>query len=112
MEAFKFVSPSDPFRLSTFFKAGPRHHKMFNKFMYITMNSSLFFLLLLVPATGARYVSGGAIETHAGVIPMDGVSPVPTEAPSFDGIPKELRKRDIPSSWCGMIDGISDSGEY
>ena len=36
---------------------------------------------------------------------MDGVSPVPTEAPGSDGIAKELRKRDNPQSVCGLIDG-------
>lgn len=76
------------------------------------MTSSLFLLLLLVSATSARYLSGRAIETQAGNMPMNGVSPVPTEAPGFNGIPKELRKRVIqnfidppPASWCGMIDG-------
>lgn len=68
----------------------------------ITM-TAFFLLLLLVPAT-ARYVSGGAIETEAGIIPMDGVSPVPTEAPGLNGIPKELRRRAIASpNWCGML---------
>lgn len=72
----------------------------------ITM-TSFFLLLLLVPAT-ARYVSGGAIETQAGIVPMDGVSPVPTEAPGLNGIPKELRRRAIASpNWCGMLDGNS-----
>lgn len=68
------------------------------------MTSVLFFLLLISPATRARY-SGRAIETKTGVIPMDGVSPVPTEAPGSDGIAKELRKRDNPQSVCGLIDG-------
>lgn len=79
--------------------------------MDITLTSSLFLLLLLVPATGARYVSGGAIETQAGIMPIDGVSPVPTEAPGLNGIPNELRRRAIaPSSWCGMFDG--NYGEF
>ena len=75
------------------------------------MASSFFLLLLLVPATGARYMSGGAIETQAGIMPTDGVSPVPTEAPGLNGVPKELRRRfqtfvsSPPSNWCGMIDG-------
>ncbi|MCJ1344020.1 hypothetical protein MMC31_002220 [Peltigera leucophlebia] len=84
-----------------------------NGLMDITMASSFFLLLLLVPATGARYVSGGAIETQAGIMPMDGVSPVSTEAPGLNGLPKELRRRLIhqtfvsspPSNWCGMVDG-------
>ena len=50
------------------------------------MASSFFLLLLLVPATSARYVSGEATETQAGIMPMDGVSPVPTE---LNGIPKD-----------------------
>lgn len=71
------------------------------------MTSLLFILLLISPATRARYsyMSGRAIETKTGVIPMDGVSPVPTEAPGSNGIAKELRKRDSPQSVCGLIDG-------
>lgn len=76
------------------------------KLMDTTITSLLFLLLLLVPATGARYVSKGAIKTQAGIMPMDGVSPVPTEAPGLNGIPNELRKRAIGSTnWCGMVDG-------
>ena len=57
------------------------------------MASSFFLLLLLVPATSARYVSGEATETQAGIMPMDGVSPVPTEAPGLNGIPKDSGAR-------------------
>lgn len=76
------------------------------------MTSALFLLLLLVPATGARYLSGEASETRTGVTATDGVSPHPTEAPGLNGIPKELRNRAIqptlsspPANWCGFIDG-------
>lgn len=78
----------------------------------ITEISALFLLLLLVPATGARYLSGEAIETQTSVTATDGISPVPTEAPGWNGIPKELRNRAIqptlaspPSNWCGFVDG-------
>lgn len=51
-------------------------------------------------------MTGGAIETQAGIMPMDGVSPVPTEAPGLNGIPNELQRRAIASvNWCGLIDG-------
>lgn len=71
------------------------------------MASLLFFLFLLCPAARTRYLSGGPEETQltAGVIPMDGVSPVPTEPPGLNGVLKELRKRDSPQSLCGLIDG-------
>ena len=89
-----------------------KHNRMAaKKFMDITTTSTLFLLLLVVP-TGARYLSGEAIETQPGITAMDGISPVPTEAPGFHGIPKELRKRATqnsddypPSNWCGFIDG-------
>lgn len=80
--------------------------------MDITMASALFLLLLLVPGSGARYLSGGAVETQPGLTATNGISPVPTEAPGLNGIPKELRKRIIqstiyppPPNWCGMLDG-------
>lgn len=73
------------------------------------MTSLLFFLMLISPATRARYsyMSGRAMETKSdsGFIPMEGVSPVPTEAPGLNGIAKGLRKRDNPQSVCGLIDG-------
>lgn len=83
------------------------------KLTTITMASALFLLLLLVPASGARYLSGQAIETQPGIVAIDGISPVPTEALGLNGIPKELRIRapvqtfieTPPSSWCGFIDG-------
>lgn len=80
--------------------------------MDITMTPALFLLLSLVSGTDARYLSGGAIETQPGVPAIDGISPVPTEAPGPNGISKELRNRAIqtflaspPSNWCGFIDG-------
>lgn len=76
------------------------------------MTSALFLLLSLVPDTSARHLSGGAIETQPGIAAIDGISPVPTEAPGQSGIPKELRNRAIqtflaspPSNWCGFVDG-------
>lgn len=76
------------------------------------MALALFLLLLLVPASSARYLSGEAIETLPGMMAIDGISPAPTEAPGLNGIPKELRNRAVqtfietpPSSWCGFIDG-------
>ncbi|KAL8978129.1 MAG: hypothetical protein Q9177_006484 [Variospora cf. flavescens] len=44
-----------------------------------------------------------------------GVSPQPTDAPGYNGIPKELRRRqqDViyppPDNWCGFIEGDYDS---
>lgn len=80
--------------------------------MDIIMTLALFLLLWLLPTTGARYLSGGAVETHPGLTAINGISPVPTEAPGLNGIPKELRKRAIqtflaspPSNWCGFVDG-------
>ena len=80
--------------------------------MDITMISALILLLLFVPTTSARYLSGEAIETQPGITAMDGISPVPTEAPGLNGIPKELRKRATQTStitslptWCGSIHG-------
>lgn len=65
------------------------------------------FLLLLLPGTDARYLSGGAYETQAGMMATDGISPVPTRAPSL-----EAQKRAIqtliyppPPNWCGFVDG-------
>lgn len=82
------------------------------RLMDITMTLALFLLLWLLPATGARYLSGGATETPPGFTATDGISPVPTEAPGLNGIPMELRKRAIqtfltspPSNWCGFFDG-------
>lgn len=83
------------------------------KLTTITMASALFLLLLLVPASGARYLSEQAIETQPGIVAIDGISPVPTEALGLNGIPKELRIRapvqtfieTPPSSWCGFING-------
>lgn len=64
----------------------------------IAMTLALSLLLWLLPATGARYLSGGAIETQPGLIAINGISPVPTEVPGLNGIPKELRNRAITAS--------------
>lgn len=81
----------------------------------ITMTLALSLLLWLLPATGAtgaRYLSGGAIETQPGLTATNGISPVPTKAPGLNGIPKELRNRAVetflatpPSNWCAFVDG-------
>ena len=57
------------------------------------MASALILLLLFVPTTGARYLSGEAIETQPGIIAVDGVSPVMNGGPGLNRIPQELLKR-------------------
>lgn len=88
--------------------------------MDITMALGSFFrfislVLLLVPATSARYLIEGASTTSPGLMPVDGISPRPTRAPEWNGGLNELRRRadNIISSalpnWCGFIEG--DYGE-
>lgn len=83
----------------------------------MAMTSALFFrfvnfLLLPLPGTDARYLSGSAFETQAGIMATDGISPVSTRAPSLNEIPVEVQKRAIqtliyppPPNWCGFVDG-------
>ncbi|MCJ1346376.1 hypothetical protein MMC31_004592 [Peltigera leucophlebia] len=84
--------------------------------MDITMALGSFFrfislVLLLVPATSARYLIEGASTTSPGLMPVDGISPRPTRAPEWNGGLNELRRRadNIISSalpnWCGFIEG-------
>lgn len=84
--------------------------------MDITMALGSFFrftslVLLLVPATGARYLIEGASTTSPGLVPVDGISPRPTPAPEWNRALNELRRRadsiisPAPSNWCGFIDG-------
>ena len=51
----------------------------------------------------------GPIPTPAGLMAMAGMSPKPTDAPGFEGIPQELRKRNViyppPDNWCGFVTG-------
>ena len=51
----------------------------------------------------------GPVPTPAGLMAMVGMSPKPTDAPGFEGIPQELRKRNVifppPDNWCGFITG-------
>lgn len=54
----------------------------------------------------------GPQVTPAGLVAVDGVSPRPTQAPGWDGLPVELRKRGAgqyvyppPPNWCGFING-------
>lgn len=55
------------------------------------------------------------LPTPQGLLADAGVSPRPTEAPGFNGVPKELirRQQNIlyppPANWCGFIEG--DYGE-
>ena len=53
----------------------------------------------------------GAMETPIGIMATAGMSPRPTDAPGFKGIPKELMPRDLayppPDNWCGFIEGES-----
>lgn len=75
----------------------------------------LSLVLLLVPATGARYLIEAATTTSPGLIGMGDLSPLPTDGPEWNGVPNELRRRagsiiSPPlSNWCGFIDG--DYGE-
>lgn len=114
----KVLSSPPSFSISLFNLSLPKlswikHNRMAIKMlMDITMAYALFLLLLLIPETVARYLSGGAVETQPGLTATNGISPVPTEAPGLNGIPKELRKRAIqsfiyppPPNWCGMVDG-------
>lgn len=55
----------------------------------------------------------GAMETPMGLMADAGISPKPTAAPGFDGIPKELRRRQSnpyafppPDNWCGFVSGL------
>lgn len=80
--------------------------------MDMAMISALFLVLLPVPVACLRFLSGSALETQPGITAIDGISPVPTEAPGLNGIPKELRKRALqtfidppPANWCGFVDG-------
>lgn len=55
----------------------------------------------------------GPQVTPAGLMAMNGVSPRPTQAPDWNGIPRELRKRAAPGqylyppplNWCGFVSG-------
>lgn len=51
----------------------------------------------------------GPLPTQAGLMAMAGMSPRPTDAPGFEGIPQALRKRNVqyppPDNWCGFIAG-------
>lgn len=56
----------------------------------------------------------GLMPTPMGLMATAGMSPRPTEAPGFNIIPQELRRRqDVqfppPANWCGFVDG--DYGE-
>lgn len=90
--------------------------------MEITMALGSFFrfislVLLLVPATGARYLTEGASTTSSGLMPMDGTSPRPTRAPDWNRGLNDLRRRadsiisPAPSNWCGLIDGDYSESE-
>lgn len=52
----------------------------------------------------------GAMETAKSLVATTGISPIPTEAPGLNGIPKELKPRGNiqyppPLNWCGLIGG-------
>ncbi|KAK4692670.1 hypothetical protein P7C71_g4577, partial [Lecanoromycetidae sp. Uapishka_2] len=56
----------------------------------------------------------GPMPTPMGLMATAGISPRPTEAPGFNGIPQELRRRqDVqyppPLNWCGFVDGFYDT---
>lgn len=79
--------------------------------------SSLFLCLsLFLPITTAMpWLEPSATPT--GVMASVGMSLLPTEAPGFNGIPKELLRRQTtqlpyhpPDNWCGFVNG--DPGEY
>ncbi len=57
----------------------------------------------------------GPMPTPAGLMAMAGMSPRPTDAPGSQGIPQELRKRNVqyppPENWCGFVTGdYSENG--
>lgn len=92
------------------------------KTMDITMTLGSFFrfislVLLLVPATGARYLIEGASTTSPGLMPVDGISPRPTPAPEWNRAFNELRRRadsiisPAPPNWCGFVDGDYSKSE-
>lgn len=53
----------------------------------------------------------GPMPTPAGLMATAGVSLRPTDAPGLNGLPKELRKRQLtvqyppPNNWCGFVNG-------
>lgn len=73
--------------------------------------STLVFALGLMEMAYAMRWSGPQV-TPAGLMAMNGVTPRPTQAPGWDGLPRELRKRAAgeyiyppPPNWCGFVSG-------
>lgn len=70
--------------------------------------STFIYTLCLLEMASAMTWSGPQL-TPVGLMAMDGMSPRPTQAPGWDGLPGELRKRDYqyppPLNWCGFVTG-------
>ncbi|KAL8823715.1 MAG: hypothetical protein Q9191_005608 [Dirinaria sp. TL-2023a] len=55
------------------------------------------------------------METPIGLMASAGITPMPTEAPGLNGIPKELKPRQNaltyppPKNWCGLIGGLTNN---
>ena len=70
---------------------------------------SFFWLLHLVAAVPWM----GPAQTRVDRWPLDGFSPLPTQSPGLNGLPRELAKRaadfTLPPNYCGFVDG--DTGK-
>lgn len=78
--------------------------------MMMRLASTFFSTLCLLERSYAMMWSGPQV-TPAGLMAMNGMSPRPTQAPGWNGIPEELRKRagqylyPPPLNWCGFVEG-------
>ena len=78
--------------------------------MIVRYASFLFFPALVHGVPGVMPFLG-LEPTPLGLMASAGISPRPTEAPNWDGIPKELLRRQNvqfppPENWCGFVNGI------
>lgn len=75
------------------------------------ISSMAWICVSLLPNLAAAIPWAGPVPTPAGLMAMAGMSPRPTDAPGFKGIPQELRRRNLPfpppDNWCGFISGDS-----
>ena len=75
---------------------------------------ALFYLSLLFEIAVAMpglMPLNGPMPTPMGLMATAGMSPRPTVAPAFNGLPQELRRRQNvqyppPANWCGFVSGI------
>lgn len=75
-------------------------------------SASIFIKTLCLLEMGYAMIWSGPKVTPAGLMAINGVSPRPTQAPGWNAVPGDLRKRAAgqyqyppPPNWCGFIGG-------